>query len=119
MGFLAIPTRAGASAYAFAETFQWKQGLDEKPRRARAFYAVVVLSTLVAAGLVFTGVNPIKALVWSAVINGVLAPLVMTGILLVAFDRKIMNEQPSSKLSLVVVTFATVAMYAAVAGLAL
>jgi NRAMP (natural resistance-associated macrophage protein)-like metal ion transporter len=117
VGFLAIPTLAGASAYAFAETFSWRHGLDEKFKRARSFYAVVVISTLIAGALVFTGINPMKALIWSATINGVLAPLVMTAILAVACDRKIMNDQPSSKLSLLVVSLATLAMYAAVAGL--
>jgi len=117
VGFLAIPTLAGSSAYAFAETFKWCQGLDETLKRARSFYAVVILSTLVGAGLIFTGVNPVKALFWSAIINGVLAPFLMVGILMVAADRKIMNGQPSSRLALGVVGLATLGMFAAAAGL--
>jgi Mn2+/Fe2+ NRAMP family transporter len=82
-------------------------------KRARAFYAVVILSTLIGIGLDFAGVNPVKALFWTAVINGVLAPFLLVGILLVASDRKLMKNQPSSRTSLIVVTITTLAMFAA------
>lgn len=75
VGFLAIPTLAGSAAYAFAETFGWRRGLDKKLKRARAFYALILLSTGVGVGLNFAGINPVKALYWTAVINGLLAPL--------------------------------------------
>ena len=117
VGFLAIPTLAGSAAYAFAETFQWEQGLDEKLKQARAFYTVVILSTLVGIALDFAGVNPVKALFWTAVINGLLAPFLLIGILLVASDSVIMNKQPSSKLSLIVVGVTTLCMFGAAIGL--
>src|ERR1700731_168244 len=101
VGFLAIPTLSGSAAYAFAETFGWRQGIDSKLTAARAFYGVVILSTLMGIGLDFANVNPIKALYWTAIINGLLAPFLLIGILLVASDRKIMQNQPSSRLGLV------------------
>jgi NRAMP (natural resistance-associated macrophage protein)-like metal ion transporter len=113
VGFLAIPTLAGSAAYAFAETFHWQQGLDQKLKHARAFYAVVIFSTLIGIGLDFAGINPVKALFWTAVINGILAPFLLVGILLVASDRKLMRNQPSSPLSLMLVGITTVAMFAA------
>ena len=117
VGFLAIPTLAGSAAYAFAETFHWEQGLDQKFKHARAFYAVVILSTLMGICLDFASVNPVKALFWTAVINGLLAPFLLIGILLVASDPKIMNQQPSSRLSLMVVGITTLCMFGAAIGL--
>jgi NRAMP (natural resistance-associated macrophage protein)-like metal ion transporter len=113
VGFLAIPTLSGSAAYAFAETFQWKQGLDQKLRHARAFYAVVIVSTVVGVALDFSNVNPVKALFWTAVVNGVLAPFLLAGILLVASDRKLMKDQPSSMLSRISVGVTMLAMFAA------
>ena len=113
VGFLAVPTLAGSAAYAFAETFHWQQGLDQKLKHARAFYAVVILSTLVGIALDFVDINPMKALFWTAVINGVLAPFLLVGIWLVASDAVIMKKQPSSKLSLAVVGFTALCMFGA------
>lgn len=113
VGFLAIPTLAGSAAYAFAETFHWKQGLDQKLKHARAFYAVVVLSILIGIGLDFANVNPVKALFWTAVVNGVLAPFLLVGILVVASDRKLMHGQPSSLLSRTAVAVTALAMFVA------
>ena len=113
VGFLAIPTLSGSAAYAFAETFHWEQGLDAKLKQARGFYAVVILSTLVGIVMDFAGVNPLKALFWTAVINGVLAPFLLVGILLVASDHKLMRNQPSSRLSRVIVGTTALAMFAA------
>jgi Mn2+/Fe2+ NRAMP family transporter len=113
VGLLAIPTLAGSAAYALAETFGWREGLDEKIDRARAFYAVVLLSIAVGIGLDFAGVNPVSALYWTAVINGLLAPFLLVGILLVASDRQIMQNQPSSVLGRVTVGLTTIAMFGA------
>ena len=112
-GLLAIPTLAGSAAYAFAETFDWKQGIDEKFTRARAFYAVVGVSIAIGVAMDFLGIGAVKALYWTAVINGLLAPFLMIGILHAASDRKLMHGQPSSWLSRVVVGATTVAMFAA------
>jgi len=117
VGLLAIPTLSGSAAYCFAETFGWRQGLDRKLAGARYFYGVVILSTAAGIALDFFDVNPVRALYWSAVINGLLAPFLMVGILVVACDRKIMVGQPSSWLSRTVVALATLLMLAAAVGM--
>jgi NRAMP (natural resistance-associated macrophage protein)-like metal ion transporter len=94
VGLLAIPTLSGSAAYAFAEIFGWKQGLDQKFDKARYFYIVVIASTVLGIFLDFTGVNAVSALYWSAILNGLLAPFLLVGILLVASNRKIMEGQP-------------------------
>jgi Mn2+/Fe2+ NRAMP family transporter len=113
VGFLAIPTLTGSAAYALAETFGWHQGLDRKLKTARAFYGVVVVSTLAGIIMDFAGINPVKALVWTAVINGVLAPFLLVGVLLVAADKKIMHQKPSSPLAVITVSVTTLLMFAA------
>lgn len=116
-GALAIPTLAGSAAYAFAELFDWQQGMDEQLRRAPAFYAVVVLSVIAGVTMDFANVNPVTALYWTAVINGVLAPILLLGILIVASDRSLMHDQPSSLLGRVVVGATTLAMAVAAIGM--
>ena len=112
-GFLAIPTLAGSVAYAFAETLGWRQGLDKKLQQARAFYILILLSTGLGVGLDFIGINPVRALYWTAVINGLLAPFLLVAILVVASDKKLMQGQPSSRLGWIVVAITTAAMFAA------
>jgi Mn2+/Fe2+ NRAMP family transporter len=116
-GLLAIPTLAGSSAYAVAETFDWRYGLDEKLRNATPFYAVFVLATIAGAVLDLLHINPIKALYWTAIINGFLAPFLLAGLLRIAADRKIMRDQPSSRLSRYVVILTTVLMFGAAIGM--
>jgi NRAMP (natural resistance-associated macrophage protein)-like metal ion transporter len=117
VGFLAIPTLAGSAAYAFAETFSWQEGLDESFRGARPFYAVLIFSMVLGIAMDFLNINPVKALFWTAVINGVLAPFLLVGILVVASDRKLMQGQPSSWLSRIVVGITMLAMFAAAAAM--
>ena len=117
VGFLAIPTLAGSTAYAFAETLGWRQGLSRKVKQARWFYGLILLSTGVGVALDFIGVNPVKALYWTAVINGLLAPFLLVAILIVAADKKLMQGQPSSRFGWIVVAITTVAMF--VAGIAM
>jgi len=117
VGLLAIPTLTGSAAYAFAETFGWKQGLDERFKSAHAFYGIIILSTLVGIGLEFANINPVKALYWTAIINGLLAPFLLIGVLLVASDRTIMLKQPSSWLSRAVVGLTTLLMFGAAVGM--
>ncbi len=113
VGFLAIPTLAGSAAYACAETFRWRQGLDKSLKQARYFYAIILLSTAAAVCINFTGINPVKALYWTAVINGLLAPFLLVAILIVASDRRLMQWQPSSRLGWALVAITTVAMFIA------
>ena len=113
VGVLAIPTLAGSAAYAFAETLGWRQGLDKKLKQAPAFYALILVSTGVGVGLDLVGINPVKALYWTAVINGLLAPFLLVAILVIASDKKLMQGQPSSRLGWTAVALTTLAMFAA------
>jgi NRAMP (natural resistance-associated macrophage protein)-like metal ion transporter len=117
VGFLAIPTLAGSTAYAFAETLGWRQGLNMKLRQARWFYMLILVSTGVGVALDFIGINPVKALYWTAVINGLVAPFMLVAILVVAADKKLMQGQPSSRLGWIVVAITTAAMF--IAGVAM
>ena len=112
-GLLAIPTLAGSAAYAFAETFDWAYGLDHKLRQAGSFYAVFILATVGGIAIDFVGIDPMKAMFWTAVINGMLAPFLLVGILLVANDRKIMRDQSGSLFTRAVVTLTMLLMFAA------
>ena len=113
VGLLAIPILAGSSAYAFAEVFVWREGLDLPFTSARYFYAVVGVSTLLGIAIVFANINPIKALFWTSVINGVLAPFLLVGILIVSCNRTLMQRQPSSRLPRVVVGLTAAIMFVA------
>jgi NRAMP (natural resistance-associated macrophage protein)-like metal ion transporter len=90
-GLLAVPVLAGSAAYATAEAFQWKSGLDLKLLEAREFYAIIALATLGGVALDFTPVDPIRALFWSAVINGIIAVPIMVVMMLLADDPKVMG----------------------------
>jgi Mn2+/Fe2+ NRAMP family transporter len=81
--------------------------------QARWFCALILLSTGAGVGLDFLGINPVKALYWTAVINGLLAPFLLVAILIVASDKKLMQGQPSSRLGWTVVAITTAAMFAA------
>lgn len=113
VGMLAIPTLAGSAAYAFSETFRWRSGLDEKWKHATAFYGVITFSTAIGMAMDLININPLSALFWTAVINGLLAPFLLVGVLAVARDRKIMQGQPSSMLSQVVVFITILIMFGA------
>ena len=117
VGFLAIPTLSGSAAYALCETLKWKEGLDEKLKSARAFYAIIIASTAAGIALDFAKINPVKALFWTAVINGLLAPFLLVGLLILASDKKIMGGQPSSILSRVLVGATALIMFGAAFGM--
>jgi NRAMP (natural resistance-associated macrophage protein)-like metal ion transporter len=91
-GLLAIPVLAGATAYAVGEGRQWPVGLARKPKEAAAFYGVLALSAAIGIGLNFTPINPISALYWSAVINGVLAVPVMVLLMVMSRRQDVMEE---------------------------
>ncbi|HEY4565002.1 MAG TPA: Nramp family divalent metal transporter [Thermoanaerobaculia bacterium] len=117
VGFLAIPTLAGSSAYAVADTFHWRQGLDRKLWQARGFYSIIILSTVAGVVLDLFKVNAIRLLFWSAVINGLLAPFLLVGILIVAMDSATMLGQPSSKPAQALVGLTALLMFAAAVGM--
>jgi Mn2+/Fe2+ NRAMP family transporter len=117
VGLVSIPTLITSAAYAMAETFRWNHGLNEKFQEARPFYSVIVLSSVTGIALDFADVSPMKALYWAAIVNGVLAPFLLIGILIVASDRKVMRHQPSSLLSRLTVAATALAMLAAAVGM--
>jgi NRAMP (natural resistance-associated macrophage protein)-like metal ion transporter len=90
-GLLAVPVLAGSSAYAVAETFGWKSGLEKQPLQEPRFYAVIVAGMVIALGVVFSPLDPIKALFWSAVVNGVISVPIMAAMMVVASRRKQMG----------------------------
>jgi Mn2+/Fe2+ NRAMP family transporter len=91
-GLLAIPVLAGSAAYALAGAFRWKNSLEHEPAMAPRFYAVIVISTVAGVVLTFTSIDPIKALYWSAVINGIIAVPIMVVMLLMAARQDIMGH---------------------------
>jgi NRAMP (natural resistance-associated macrophage protein)-like metal ion transporter len=91
-GLLAVPVLAGSAAYALSEAFRWSEGLDRRLLQAKSFYATIAVSTMAGVGLNFTQLDPVKALYWSAVVNGVLAAPVMAVIMLIAANGRIMGR---------------------------
>src|SRR5450432_1934191 len=117
VGLLAIPTLTGSAAYALAETLGWREGLNECFGDAKYFYGVVILSTVAGVAFDFARISPVRALFLTAVINGLLAPFLLIGILAAASDRKLMQGQPSSRLSRIIVGVTVVVMIAAAVGM--
>jgi len=90
-GLLAVPVLAGSAAYGVAETMQWKWGLERKPASAVRFYAVIAVATLAGVAMNFADINPMKALYWTSVINGVIAMPILAAVMLVASRRSVMG----------------------------
>jgi len=99
VALLAIPVMAGASAYAISESLGKRQGLNKKLKQGYTFYGVIILSMLIGMMLNFIGLNPIKALIYSAVLNGIVAPVILILILIIARNKKIMGKWKNGKLS--------------------
>jgi Mn2+/Fe2+ NRAMP family transporter len=91
-GFLAVPVLAGSAAYAIGEALRWPVGLARRPKEARAFYSALVLATIIGTAINFLPIDPIKALYWSAVINGVMVAPIIAGMMLLASSRRVMGE---------------------------
>lgn len=91
-GLLAVPVLAGSAAYGVAEALAWRTGLERKPGRAKGFYGVIVAATIIGVAVNFTGINPVKALFWTAVINGVIAVPILVVIMLMAARPEVMGQ---------------------------
>lgn len=91
-GLLAIPVLAGSSSYALAESLGWKEGLYRNLDQARAFYGIIIISMLVGLGINFIGIDPIKALIYSAIANALAAPLILLLIVLISSNKKVMGR---------------------------
>jgi len=94
-GLLAVPVLAASAAYTVSESFLWKQGLYRKLQNARPFYGVIILSMMLGLALNFVGFNPIKMLIYSAVVNGLVAPVILVPIVQMTSSSKIMGERKS------------------------
>ncbi len=97
MGLLAIPVMAGASAYAISESIGKRQGLNSKLKQGSAFYGVIIISMILGMIMNFLGLNPIKALIYAAVLNGIVAPVIIVLILLLARNKHVMGEWKNGK----------------------
>src|SRR5262249_50737641 len=97
-GFLAVPILTGSGAYAVAEALGWKHGLDKRPKNAKAFYALIAISTLIGMAINFTSISAVRALYLSAVINGLLAPPLLVLILLISNNPTIMGKRTNGRL---------------------
>ncbi|HEY3583165.1 MAG TPA: divalent metal cation transporter [Casimicrobiaceae bacterium] len=113
-GLLAVPVLAGSSAFALAESFRWRRGLDLSPLRGARFYSVIAISTLIGVGLGFTHIDPIKALYWAAVINGVISVPIMVTMMRMVANPEVMGEFVATKRLAVLGWLATAVMAAAV-----
>lgn len=99
VGALGIPVLAGSSSYAIAESFGWRQGLHYKLKQAYAFYGVIIISLIIGVLINLIGLNAIQALVYSAVLNGLIAPVVLVLIWLLSSNKKIMGDRSNGFMS--------------------
>ncbi|HMT35367.1 MAG TPA: divalent metal cation transporter, partial [Chitinophagaceae bacterium] len=98
-GLIAIPVLSGSLSYIFTETFGWEQGLDKKFHEAKGFYIIIGISFILGLTLNYVGISPIKALIYTAVLYGITAPVLIAIILHIANNKKIMGDNVNSKLS--------------------
>jgi Mn2+/Fe2+ NRAMP family transporter len=91
-GLLAVPVLAGSAAYAVAEAFDWRIGLGRRVKKARGFYSILAVATVLGVALNFTPMDPIKALFWSAVINGVIAVPIMVIVMFLSGLQVVMGD---------------------------
>jgi Mn2+/Fe2+ NRAMP family transporter len=96
-GMLAIPILAGSTSYAISESFGWKEGLYRKLNEAKAFYGVIIVSIIIGIIINFIGIDPIKALIYSAIANGIVAPIVLVFIVQISSNKKVMGHYRNSK----------------------
>lgn len=109
-GFLSIPVLAGSTAYAAAELMQWNEGLEKPVPDARGFYAVIALSMAVALGVMFSPISPMKALFWSAVLNGIISVPIIAATMVLAGRRKAMGDYAAPAWERLLGWVATIAM---------
>jgi len=98
-GFLAIPVLAGSCSYLLAETFNWQEGMDKKLTEAKEFYLVIIASVGIGLGMNFLGVNPVQALIYTAVLYGIISPVLIGVILHICNNQKIMGKYKNGWLS--------------------
>ena len=116
-GLLAIPVLTGSQSYMLAETFGWEAGLDKTFPQARSFYITIIVSLLIGLSLDFIGITPIQALVYTAILYGITAPVMVAIILHISNNKKIMKEHTNTALSNVLGSITLLLMTAAAAAL--
>jgi len=116
-GFLAIPVLSGSLSYIFCETFGWKEGLDNKFQEAKPFYIIIAISLILGLSLNYIGISPIKALIYSAILYGITAPVLIAIILHISNNKKVMGEFTNGKMSNILGVTALVLMTASAAAL--
>ena len=109
-GMLAVPVLAGSAAFAVGETHGWKTGLEYKPLQAARFYAIIAGATFIGVALDWSNLNPIQALFWSAVFNGVAAVPIMAAMMIVASSRRVMGHLQERRVMLIFGWSATIVM---------
>jgi Mn2+/Fe2+ NRAMP family transporter len=109
-GMLAIPILAGSASYAISESFGWKEGLYRKLNEARAFYGVIIVSIIIGIIINFIGIDPIKALIYSAIANGIIAPIVLVFIVHISGSKQVMGRYKNSRFSNVMGWIVTILM---------
>ena len=112
-GLLAVPILTCSASYALSEALGWRYGLNERPMAAKGFYGIIIVSTLLGSLIDFVGINPIQALVWTAVLNGLIAPPLLLIILHVANNQGLMGERKNGWLLNLLGGITTLAMGAA------
>jgi Mn2+/Fe2+ NRAMP family transporter len=112
-GLIAIPVLSGSLSYIFTETFGWEQGLDKKFHEARGFYVIIAISLLVGLSLNYIGISPIKALIYTAILYGITAPVLIAIILHISNNKEIMGEHVNNRTSNVLGSIALIIMSAA------
>jgi Mn2+/Fe2+ NRAMP family transporter len=113
VGLIGVPVLAGSGAYALAETMGWNTGLERKATNARGFYGVIAVSVLAGLGIQYLPISPMKALFWSAVINGVVAVPLMAVIILLVSKKSVMGAYVASRPIVILGWIATLVMGAA------
>jgi Mn2+/Fe2+ NRAMP family transporter len=107
-GLLAVPVLAGSTSYALSETFGWREGLSLKMSQAKAFYGVIFVSMLVGLSMNFIGLNPVRALYWSAVLNGLAAPPLIVMIMVLSRRKHVLGNHVSGRVSTTLTAIAAV-----------
>lgn len=110
---LTIPVLAGANSYAISESLHWRSGLYQKLHSARAFYGIIILSCLIGIGMNFFGVDPVKALIYSGVLNAIVAPLVLSLVVIISSNKKIMGDWTNHRTTALIGWLVTAVMAAA------
>jgi len=117
VGLIGVPVLAGSGAYALCEAVGWNWGLERRATDARAFYGVIAISVLVGLGIQYSPISPMKALFWSAVINGIVAVPLMIVIILLASRKSVMGDYPATRSLILMGWIATAVMGAAAIGM--